>query len=194
MGYGLMLGNVINGGMMHDNKIFVKPIVLVGMMGAGKSVIGRMVAQKLGLLFVDADNEIEIAANRSIEEIFKHYGEEHFRDGECRVIERLLKNGPCVLATGGGAYIEDNTRNIIQKNGLSIWLNADFNILWERVSRRDHRPLLKADKPQEILKELIKNRYPIYDKADIEVKSENISKEAMRDRIIDAVIAFQNTN
>ncbi len=184
--------DVINGDRAYNNIGFTKPIVLIGMMGAGKSVIGRMVAQKIGLPFIDADNEIEVAANRSIEEIFKYYGEEHFRDGECRVIERLLTNDCCVLATGGGAYIESKTRDIIQKNAISIWLNADFDILWERVSRRDHRPLLKADNPQDILRGLIKKRYPIYAKADMEVISENISKEAMRDRIIDAVIAFQN--
>ena len=184
----------------HLNKPVVdgidlsRPIILIGMMGAGKSAIGRMVAQKLHIPFVDADREIEVAADLSVEEIFKNHGEKHFRDGERRVIRRLLKAKPCILATGGGAYIQDKTRDIIQKNGTSVWLNGEFDVLWSRVSRRSNRPLLKTENPQETLKNLMDERYPIYGRADIKVLSEDISKEAMRDRIIDAIIAYQGVS
>ncbi len=168
-----------------------RPIVLIGMMGAGKSAIGRMMAQKLDIPFVDADHEIELAADLSIEEIFDVHGEEHFRDGECRVIERLLETAPCVLATGGGAFMQDKTRQHILNNGLSIWMNAEFDVLWDRVSRRTHRPLLKTADPQATLKQLMVERYPVYAGADITIESEDITKEAMRDRMIDAIKAFQ---
>lgn len=168
-----------------------RPIVLIGMMGAGKSAIGRMIAQKLKIPFVDADHEIELAADLSVEEIFANHGEQHFRDGECRVIERLLETSPCILATGGGAYIQGKTRDVIQRSGISVWMNGDFEVLWDRVSRRSHRPLLKTADPQGTLKQLMLERYPIYEKADITVMSEDITKEAMRDRIIDAIIDFQ---
>ncbi len=168
-----------------------RPIVLIGMMGAGKSAIGRMVAQKLGIPFVDADREIEVAADLSVEEIFELHGEAHFRDGECRVIERLLETATSILATGGGAYIQEKTREIIQDGGISVWMNGEFDILWERVSRRSHRPLLKTADPQGTLKKLMAERYPVYEKADITVLSEDITKEAMRDRIIEAIKAYQ---
>ena len=164
-----------------------KPIVLIGMMGAGKSAIGRMIAAKLDLPFVDADNEIEAAAAMTIPEIFEKYGEDHFRYGERKVIARLLRSEIQVLATGGGAFVNDATRETILKNAISIWFKADFDILWERVSRKTHRPLLHTADPQGTLKNLIDIRYPIYQDADITVKCDAISKEDMRDRVISAL-------
>ena len=118
-----------------------KPLVFVGMMGAGKTAIGRRVAERLGVDFVDADDEIEAAAGCSITEIFERHGEAAFRDGEHRVIARLLEGAPKVVATGGGAFMNEATRRAIESHGTSIWLRADFETLWRRVSRRDHRPL-----------------------------------------------------
>lgn len=168
-----------------------RPIVLIGMMGAGKSVIGKFVAARLGLPFVDADHEIEAAAGMTIAEIFEQHGEAHFRDGERRVIERLLREGPSVLATGGGAYMDEETRANIAELGISVWLRATFDVLWERVSRRSHRPLLQTADPQGTLKRLMDERYPVYEKADIIVDSKQISKEAMRDRVISALRAHE---
>lgn len=164
-----------------------KPIVLIGMMGAGKSAIGRMIAQKLGLPFQDADHEIELAANLTIPEIFEKYGEDHFRDGERRVIARMLRSGIHILATGGGAFMNEETRRTIANNAISVWFDADFDILWERVSRKSHRPLLHTKDPQGTLKGLIADRYPTYANADIVVKCDDVTKEAMRDRVIDAL-------
>lgn len=148
-----------------------RPIVLVGLMGSGKSTIGRRLAQRLGMDFVDADDEIERAAGMKISEIFAQFGEAHFRDGERRVIARLLGGRPLVLATGGGAFMNDETRALIQDSSLSIWLDADIPTLVERVGRRSHRPLLKGKDPGTVLRELAAIRNPIYAEAHIRVSS-----------------------
>ena len=169
-----------------------KPIVLIGMMGAGKSAIGRMIAQKLNLPFVDADHEIEAAAALTIPEIFEKYGEDHFRYGERRVIARLLRDGVQILATGGGAYMSAETRETIHKHAICIWFRAEFDILWERVSRKSHRPLLHTPDPQGTLKSLIETRYPVYEEADIIIDCDDVSKEEMRERVIEELRNYLN--
>ena len=148
-----------------------RSIVLVGLMGSGKSTIGRRLAQRLGMAFADADDEIERAAGMTISDIFAKFGEAHFRDGERRVIARLLAGKPHVLATGGGAFINDETRALILKDSLAIWLDADIPTLVERTARRSHRPLLKGRDAGEVLRELAAVRNPIYAEAHIRVSS-----------------------
>lgn len=167
-----------------------KTVVLVGMMGAGKSAIGRQLAQRLGVDFLDSDHEIERAAASSIEEIFKHYGEAYFRDGERRVIGRLLEGPVCVLATGGGAFMDPQTRALMKQDALTIWLNADVDVLWERVSRRGHRPLLKTADPQGTLRRLLEERAPIYAEADLTVASDRAPKEETVSRVVAAIAAY----
>lgn len=150
-----------------------KSIVLVGLMGAGKTLIGRRLGARLGLPFVDADAEIEAAAGCTIEEIFERHGEDAFRDGERRVIARLLGGPVHVLATGGGAFMNEEIRRAIKENCISVWLRADLELLLERVSRRDNRPLLKSGDPREILSRLIDERHPVYAEADIIVDSQD---------------------
>jgi len=151
-----------------------KSIVMVGLMGCGKSAVGRRLAAKLGLPFIDADEEIERAAGKSIEDIFAEHGEAHFRDGERKVIARLLRSGPQVLATGGGAFMSDETRQAIAESGISVWLQADLPVLMRRVAKRDNRPLLKTDDPEAVMRELMDTRYPVYAKADITVESRDV--------------------
>ncbi len=160
-------------------------LVFVGLMGAGKSAIGRRVAARLNLPFLDADNEIETAAGMTIVDIFAEHGEAYFRDGEEKVIGRLLTTGPSVLATGGGAFMSELTRENIAKAGLSLWLKADIDLLMERVSRRDHRPLLKADDPRGVLLDLMKKRDPFYAQADLTVESRDVPHEDIVNEIID---------
>jgi shikimate kinase len=148
-----------------------KTVVLIGLMGAGKSTVGRRLAARLGRPFKDADGEIEKAAGCSIEDIFSGRGEAAFRDGERRVIARLLEEPPHVLATGGGAFMDSYTRARIRAKGISIWLRAELDVLLARVARRDNRPLLKAGDPREILGRLIDERYPVYAEADVTVMS-----------------------
>jgi len=148
-----------------------KSIVLVGLMGAGKTTVGRRLAHALGRRFVDADDEIEIAGDMAIADLFDRYGEAEFREGERRVIARLLDGPGIVLATGGGAYIDDATRALIGKKAVSIWLDGDIDILAERVTRRDIRPLLRGHDPAERLRELARLRNPVYAEADIRVTS-----------------------
>ena len=162
-----------------------RTIVMVGMMGAGKSSIGRRLANRLGMPFVDADTEIEQAANQSIPDIFEQYGEAYFRDGERRVIQRLLDGKPKVLATGGGAFIQPETRAAIRASGISIWLKADRDLLLSRVKRRNNRPLLKLGDPAEVLERLIAERYPIYAEAEIHVQSRDVA----HDQVIDDILA-----
>ena len=150
---------------------FDRSIVLVGLMGSGKSAIGRRLAARIGMDFVDADSEIEDAAGLSVNDIFEVHGEQAFRDGERRVIARLLSEPPHVLATGGGAFIDPETRKRMQECPFSIWLRADFDVLLRRVSRRDNRPLLKVENKEAVLRHLIEERYPIYEEADIIVQS-----------------------
>ena len=148
-----------------------RSIVLVGMMGCGKSSIGKRLAFKLGLPFVDADDEIERAAAKSINDIFADHGEAQFRDGERKVIARLLRSGPQVLATGGGAYMHPETRRCVRENGISIWLRADLPVLMRRVMKRDTRPLLREGNPEATMRKLIETRYPVYAEADMTVES-----------------------
>jgi shikimate kinase len=165
-----------------------RTVVLVGLMGAGKTSIGRRLAARLDLPFRDADHEIESAAGCTIEEIFERYGEDEFRSGERRVIGRLLQEEtPHVLATGGGAYMDPVTRTLIRDHGIAIWLRADLDLLLSRTSRRSNRPLLKKGDPREILARLIAVRYPVYAEADIVVDSEDVPPEETVDRVLRAL-------
>lgn len=167
-----------------------RSIVLVGMMGAGKTSIGKRLAQRLGLPFVDADTEIEAAANQSISEIFDSHGEAYFRDGERRVIQRLLNESTKVLATGGGAFMADETRANIKAKAVSIWLNADLDVLLMRVRRRNNRPLLMATDPEAVMRKLLAERNPIYAEAAIHIKSREIAHETVVNEIIAALITY----
>ncbi|MDA1100725.1 MAG: shikimate kinase [Proteobacteria bacterium] len=162
-------------------------VVLVGLMGAGKSSVGRRLAKRLGLPFFDADQEIEKAAGCSIEEIFNRHGEAAFRSGERRVIARLLEAGPHVLATGGGAFMDPATRAAISKKGISVWLDAELEVLLERVLRRDNRPLLQQGDPEQILRGLIAERAPIYALADLTVTSGRGPHEDVVEQIVEAL-------
>jgi shikimate kinase len=166
-----------------------RSVVLVGMMGAGKSAIGRRLATRLGIPFMDADSEIEKAAGMKIPEMFETHGEAYFRNGEARVIARLLtENGPQVLATGGGAVMNEQTRAAIRTNGISVWLKADFDVLMRRVKRRPNadRPMLKGD-PAERLQQLMLEREPAYGEADVTVQSRDVPHDAIVDEIIAAL-------
>jgi len=162
-----------------------RSVVLVGMMGAGKSSIGRRLAQRLALNFVDADTEIETAAGMTIPEIFATYGEPDFRSGEARVIARLLDEGRHVLATGGGAFMNADTRAASRAKGISVWLKADFDILVKRVKRRStaDRPMLQGD-PAQRIRELMDQRYPIYAEADVTVISRDVTHETIVNEIV----------
>lgn len=162
-------------------------LVFVGLMGAGKSVIGRLIAQWLSIPFADSDQEIEKVSRMSISELFTAYGEEEFRSLEARVIGRLLKTGPRVISTGGGAFMNSETRELIAEDGLSIWLKADLEVLWERVSRRDTRPLLRTNDPKATLKALLEQRYPVYEQAVITVVSRDAAKEVVAGDVISAL-------
>jgi shikimate kinase len=164
-----------------------KSVVLIGLMGAGKTAIGRRLAKRLNLDFTDADGEIEQAAGQSITDIFSEHGEAYFRDGEQRVIARLLNDGPQVLATGGGAYMSEETRGNIASQGISVWLKAELDVLLERTGRRDNRPLLKAGDPRAVLERLIEERYPVYANADITVQSRDVAHEVIVDEILTAL-------
>ena len=167
-----------------------RALVMVGMMGAGKSSIGRRLASRLGLPFVDADSEIELAANASIREIFDRHGEAYFRDGERRVIQRLLDGEPKVVATGGGAFIQPNTRAAIQEKAISIWLKADRDLLLTRVKRRSNRPLLRDGDPAETIERLIAERYPVYAEAAIHIQSRDVAHEVVIDDVLTALADY----
>ncbi len=166
-----------------------RTIALVGMMGAGKSSVGRRLAARLAVPFRDADIEIESAAGCTISEIFERFGEAEFREGERRVISRLLTQAPHVLATGGGAFINEQTRAEIKREGISVWLRAPLEILVARVQRRETRPLLKNGDPRAILKDLLAIREPIYAEADVTIDTEDGPHGAVVDRIIQALDA-----
>ena len=163
------------------------PIVLVGLMGAGKTSVGRRLAEKLGIPFVDADHEIEAAAGKSIADIFADHGETYFREGERRVIQRLISNGAQVLATGGGAFMNDETRARVREHGVSVWLRASLPLLMKRVMRRQDRPLLKTDDPLAVMQNLIDKRYPIYERADVTVESRDVQHGQMVNDVIRAL-------
>ena len=164
-----------------------RSVVMVGLMGCGKSSVGRRLAARLMLPFIDADDEIEAAAQKSIAEIFADYGEQMFRDGERRVIARLLQDGPRVLATGGGAFMNPQTRETIRANGISVWLKAQLPVLMRRVMKRDNRPLFKSPDPEAVMRRLMAERYPIYAEADIVIDSRDVPHEVIVDEIVAAL-------
>ncbi|MCB1483780.1 MAG: shikimate kinase [Hyphomicrobiaceae bacterium] len=166
-----------------------RSIVLVGLMGCGKSSIGKRLAARLGLPFIDADEEIETVAAKSISEIFADHGEDFFRDRERKVICRLLTQGPQVLATGGGAYMHPETRKAISASGISVWLKAELCVLMRRVSKRDTRPLLKTPNPEATMRKLMDARYPVYALADIVVESRDEPHELIVTELIDKLSA-----
>ena len=166
-----------------------RSVVLVGMMGAGKSTIGRRLAARLRLPFTDADTEIEAAAGMSIPDIFETHGEPHFRDGEARVIARLLDSGPAVIATGGGAFMREETRNRIRDMAVSIWLKADVEIIMKRVKRRADRPLLQTEDPVATVSRLLEAREPVYRTADLTIGSRDVPHDRIVDECIDALRA-----
>ncbi len=169
---------------------YAKPIVLVGLMGAGKSTIGRRFAETLGWDFVDSDDEIVEAAGCSIADIFEIYGETIFRDLEHRVIKRLLETERTVIATGGGAWIQPGVRSLIKRHAVSVWLSADLDTLTDRVSRRTHRPLLETGDKREILKKLLNDRSPIYAEADLSIDSGLGNHHKVVEELTDKVAAF----
>jgi shikimate kinase len=167
-----------------------RSIVLVGLMGAGKSSIGRRMADTLSLQFVDTDDAIEDAAGMTIAEIFKTYGEGHFRDGERKVIGRLLTQDRQIIATGGGAFMNEETRAVIAKSAVSIWLKADLKVLMRRVKRRVNRPLLQTENPEAVMQGLMDTRYPIYAKADITVETNESPHHLVLENTLAALAAY----
>lgn len=162
-----------------------KTVVMVGMMGAGKTAVGRAVAAKLGVPFIDSDAEIEKAANMTIAEIFERDGEPFFRRKETQVIERLLEEERCILSTGGGAFLSEENRAMIAEKGVAVWLDADVELLWTRVRNKDTRPLLRTPDPRKTLEEIFAARVPFYSQAELPVKAESgLSIEEMADRVI----------
>jgi shikimate kinase len=168
-------------------RLGARSIVLVGMPGSGKSSIGRRLAQYLGLEFVDADQEIEAAAGMSIGDIFAQHGEPYFRAGEARVIARLLDKGPQVIATGGGAFVNPDTRALIRARALSVWLKAEVDLLLRRVKRKNDRPLLRVDDPGAVLKRMLAEREAVYAEADITVTSLDVPHEAVVEALMKAL-------
>ncbi len=166
-----------------------RPLVLIGMMGAGKTTVGRRLATRLGRRFVDSDDEIESAAGMSIPEIFATRGEADFRAGEQRVIARLLKEPDIVLATGGGAFVNAETRAMVKAHAVSVFITADFDLLFQRVQRRSNRPLLKTANPRETLRQLIETRTPLYAEADVTVESRDVPQDVVAGDVIAAVTA-----
>jgi shikimate kinase len=164
-----------------------RTVALVGPMGAGKSAIGRRLAQHLGLPFVDADDEIERAAGCTISEFFERFGETEFRAGERRVISRLLEGPTHVLSTGGGAYIDPETRALMREKALTVWLRAELEVLYDRVKKRSHRPLLRQGDPREVLRRLMDQRYPIYAEADLVVDSTAQPADRTTEQVIEAL-------
>jgi shikimate kinase len=168
-------------------RLGTRAVVLVGLMGAGKSTVGKKLASMLSLPFHDADNEIEAVSRMTVPELFETYGEPEFRNLERRVIQRMLEAGPMVLATGGGAYMNAQTREAIAEYGISVWLKADLDLLMERVSRRQNRPLLKNDNPRGVMERLMAERYPVYALADLTVVSRDEKKEVIAQEVIEAL-------
>ena len=176
-------------GAVHKGLILHKTIVFVGMMGAGKTAVGRTLAAQLGVVFRDSDHEIEEAADRTIAEIFARDGEAFFRHKESQVIERLLEGEPGVLSTGGGAFVAPANREMISRMGVSVWLNANLDLLWERVRHKDTRPLLRTPDPKATLRALYETRVPIYSQADVEVTSvPGMSLDMMARRVTEALL------
>jgi shikimate kinase len=175
---------------LGDVSLPDRSVVLVGLMGAGKSCVGRKLGARLGRPFVDADVEIEAAAGCTINEIFERLGEAAFRDGERRVMARLLDGPPAIIASGGGAFIEAETRALIIDKGISIWLRADLDVLVKRTAGRTHRPILNMGEPREVLRKLIDKRYPIYAEADLIVDTLDQPADQTVDQVIAALRAY----
>lgn len=167
-----------------------RSIVFVGLMGAGKTAIGRKVAGELGLSFVDSDHEIETASRMTIPELFERYGESEFRALEQRVIARVLESGPLVLSTGGGAFMNAQTRELIAAHAISVWLKADIDVLMERVSKKQNRPLLKTADPRATMLKLMGERHPVYATADVTVPTREERKEVIAAEVIEALAAW----
>lgn len=188
----MLAGNVTsargNGSLL--DRLGTRSIVLVGLMGAGKTTVGRRLASRLSLPFRDADIEIETAAGMPIADIFTIFGEPAFRDGERRVISRLLREGRLVLATGGGAFMNADTRDAVREAAVSIWLRADHGTLMQRVRKRSHRPLLQNPNPDETMRKLMAERYPVYGLADLTVDSRDSSHERVVQDVVDSLDAF----
>jgi shikimate kinase / 3-dehydroquinate synthase len=172
------------------DRLAGRPLVLVGMMGSGKTAIGKRLAQKLGLPFVDSDHEIEAAHRLTVAEIFAHHGEAYFRDGERRVLARLIGEGERVIATGGGSFVQPQTRALIRDRAVSIWLKADFDVLMRRVRKRPTRPLLHGPDPEGVMRRLIEARYPVYAEADLTILSRDAPHEVILEEILAALEAF----
>lgn len=164
-----------------------RTIVFVGLMGAGKTAIGRKVSQALDLPFVDSDHEIESVSRMAIPELFERYGEPEFRALEQRVLERLLRAGPRVVSTGGGAFMNEQTRSAIGEHGVSVWLKADLDLLMERVVKKQNRPLLKNPDPRAVMSRLMDERYPVYALADVTVETRDARREIIADEVISAL-------
>jgi shikimate kinase len=162
-------------------------IVFVGLMGAGKTAIGKRVAQLLDLPFIDSDHEIEAVSRMTVPELFEAYGEPEFRALEQRVIERLLREGPCVVSTGGGAFMNGQTRGAIAARGVSLWLKAELDLLMDRVGRNQNRPLLKNPDPRAVMRRLMDERYPVYAQADITVVTRDAKREIIADEALRAL-------
>ncbi|MCJ8324019.1 MAG: shikimate kinase [Rhizobiales bacterium] len=167
-----------------------RSIVLIGLMGAGKTTLGRRLSKHLNLNFKDADHEIEAAAGMDVAEFFATFGEQKFREGEEKVIARLLDEGPQILATGGGAYMCKTTRQNIKQNGISIWLRGDLELLMERIALRQTRPLLQVENPREVMQKLIDERYPIYAQADIIIDTIDAPHNVMIDKLLDKMFEY----
>jgi shikimate kinase len=170
-----------------------RPVVLIGMMGAGKSTVGRKLAARLGRKFIDCDKEIEAAANMSIPDFFATHGEAEFRAGEQRVISRILKDPDTVVATGGGAFMSEETRDLIAEQAVSVWINADADLLLARVSRRSNRPLLNTADPRVTLQKLIDERYPVYALANVTVTSRDVPQDAVAADIVGLLLDWTLT-
>lgn len=171
------------------SRLGTRSLVLVGLMGCGKSAIGRRLAARIALPFVDADDEIEAAHKKTITEIFADHGEVYFREGERKVIARLLSSGPRVLATGGGAFMNAETRAAIAASGVSVWLRAELPVLLRRVAKRDTRPLLKRGDPETVMRNLMETRYPVYSEADVTVESRDVAHDIIVAEIISALLS-----
>lgn len=188
----LLAGGVVTTDVPHPastirDRLGDRVVVFVGLMGAGKTAIGRKVAQALQLPFVDSDHEIETVSRMTVPELFERYGEPEFRALEQRVIERLLREGPRVVSTGGGAFMNAQTREAIAEHGISIWLKADLDLLMERVAKKQNRPLLQNADPRGIMAKLMADRYPVYALADVTVETRDAKRELITDEALQAL-------
>ncbi len=179
---------MLRGTLPNVTWLLKKTVAMVGMMGAGKTAVGTQVARQLGVPFLDSDDEIVRAANRSIAEIFERDGEAFFRARETEVLARLLRGPPCVLSTGGGAFLAETNRRMIAQQGVSVWLRVDIDLLWQRVRHKSTRPLLRTPNPRETLRLIYDQRVPVYAMADLTVDSRaDLSIEEMADQVVQAL-------